>query len=210
MKKKTKRLIKDLNIRIASLECEANERQTKTYFDNIFEVKLDPWGRMPTKAHDTDAGYDLYCPYDIDIARNGEIKYSSADHLEAKTVDDTNRVIQIETGVHILIPAHYEGSIRPRSSFSSYGINCAYGTVDAGYTGEIKICYQMSDLERYVGGLRRNDFKAWEDLPIRVFHKGERVAQIVFSPILSPVLSWVDVFSLAFERGNNGFGSTGE
>ena len=78
---------------------------------------------IPTRAHDADAGLDLRCAeHFVPLAPGGR-------HL-------------FDTGVKVAIPAGYVGLIHPRSGWAhKYGItvNNAPGTVDAGYTGTIKV-----------------------------------------------------------------------
>jgi dUTP pyrophosphatase len=82
-----------------------------------FRVMLDKNAKMPTKAHDTDAGFDLYAPERV-FVRGG----SSA---------------IIDTGVHIEIPKGYVGFLKSKSGLNvKHGIT-AEGVIDAGYTGSI-------------------------------------------------------------------------
>ena len=83
------------------------------------KVKLDPGAKMPTRAHDTDAGLDLYSPVDA-LIYNGDS-------------------VTIDTGVHVEIPAGYVGMIKSKS-----GLNVKYnltseGVIDSGYTGSIVV-----------------------------------------------------------------------
>lgn len=83
-------------------------------------IKLDAGALMPTRAHETDAGYDLYALDDAYI-RSG----SSA---------------VINTGVHMQIPAGMYGLVAGRSGLNfNAGIICPQGTIDSGYTGAIKV-----------------------------------------------------------------------
>lgn len=68
----------------------------------------------------------------------------------------------------------------------------AVGTIDADYHGEILI-------------------SAWlrPGMPPLTVQPGERIAQLVFLPILRPDFVPVEAFSLSSARGAGGFGSTG-
>ena len=82
-----------------------------------FRVMLDEGAKMPTKAHDTDAGFDLYTPRAFTVLRG------------ASTI--------IDTGVHIEIPRGYVGFLKSKSGLNvKYGIT-GEGVIDAGYTGSI-------------------------------------------------------------------------
>ena len=92
----------------------------------ILALKLDAGAFKPTKAHATDAGFDLYLKENLIIKRSKKIQI-------------------IDTGVHILIPAGYVGLIQPRSSMTKKQFLCHTGVIDAGYTGSIKIALQWLD-----------------------------------------------------------------
>ena len=68
----------------------------------------------------------------------------------------------------------------------------AVGTIDADYHGEILV-------------------SAWlrPGMPAFTIQPGDRVAQLVFLPVLRPRFELVDAFSTATARGTGGFGSTG-
>jgi len=85
----------------------------------IFNVVLDVGAKLPIKAHDSDAGFDMFSRNDAIIkAKNSEL---------------------FDTGVHIDIPEGYVGFLKSKS-----GLNCKHsivseGVIDAGYTGSIVI-----------------------------------------------------------------------
>jgi dUTP pyrophosphatase len=83
------------------------------------KVTLDPGAILPTRAHELDAGYDLY-------SREDAIVYA----------DDS---WTFDTGVHMAIPEGYVGDVKSKSGMMmKYGI-ITDGTVDAGYTGSIQV-----------------------------------------------------------------------
>jgi len=92
----------------------------------ILALKLDEGAYRPTKAHATDAGFDLYLKENLIIKR-------------------TQSCLTVDTGVHILIPAGYVGLVQPRSSISKKAFQIHTGVIDAGYTGSIKINIQWID-----------------------------------------------------------------
>lgn len=96
----------------------------------------------------------------------------------------------IETGVHVAIPKGFVGLLTSKSGLMGKGITCR-GTIDAGYTGSIKaVMFNHSD-------------KAYK------VEQGSKVTQLVILPIITPEVELVD-FLEETERGNGGFGSTGE
>ena len=88
---------------------------------DIFVQKLDDDGVVPTKAHDDDAGYDLYSSQDVTLMSG-----------ERRTVK-TSIAFNIQDGL--------TGLIWPRSGLSvKKGIDVLAGVIDSGYRGEIKVC----------------------------------------------------------------------
>lgn len=86
------------------------------------KVKLEPWAKYPVRAHEDDAGLDLYIAFDRTI---GEREYAT-----------------IDTGVHVQIPAGHFGKIESRSGMMSRGITAMGGVIDCGYTGSISLCLE--------------------------------------------------------------------
>lgn len=89
----------------------------------LLNFTLDQGAYKPTKAHNLDAGFDLYLKKDIYISKSRDCEL-------------------VDTGVHVEIPAGYVGLCLPRSSISKKGILIHTGVIDAGYTGSIKISVQ--------------------------------------------------------------------
>lgn len=98
------------------------------------------------------------------------------------------------TGIILEIPPHYEGQVRPRSGLAfKAGIsltNCV-GTIDSDYRGEVKVLLINHGESAYT------------------FEPGERIAQLLVTPV--PVIDLVECEELSDtqERGAGGFGSTG-
>ena len=83
------------------------------------KILLDKGAKMPTKAHSTDAGFDLY-------ARETQIVGAK----ESATFD---------TGVHIELPPNTVGMLKSKSGLNvRYGIT-SEGVIDVGYTGSIVV-----------------------------------------------------------------------
>ena len=82
-------------------------------------VVLDDGAYMPTKAHDSDAGWDLRTPVDV-VVPGG----SSA---------------VIDTGVHVAVPDGYCGLVVSKSGLNVVHDMTSTGLLDAGYTDSIKI-----------------------------------------------------------------------
>ena len=132
------------------------------------KIMLDEGAKMPTRAHPYDAGLDLYAMHD------GLVDYS-------KTFD---------TGVHVQIPEGYVGFIKSKSGLMCKRSIVTDGTIDAHYTGSIKVCL-------FNHGSRSYEVKA-----------GDKIAQLVILKCELPELELVDSLDET-DRGDNGFGSTG-
>lgn len=85
-------------------------------------VRLDRDLPLPTRAHDGDAGVDLYSAEDVELAAG-------------------QRAL-VATGIAVAIPHGMVGLIHPRSGLAArlgLSIVNSPGTIDAGYRGEIKV-----------------------------------------------------------------------
>jgi len=103
--------------------------------------------------------------------------------------------ITVPIGIKLGLPEGYEAIITPRSGMASkQGITIVNspGTIDAGYRGEIAVTLLNTDL--------RNVF---------VINPKDRIAQIKIKKVLPTMFIPVETLNET-ERGENGFGSTGE
>ena len=102
--------------------------------------------------------------------------------------------VKIPTGLSLQIPEGYEGQIRPRSGLAvKKGITVFPGTIDSDYRGEI--CVILFNLPSH----------PWPQL--FEIKKGDRIAQIVFAPIVRASFEPAELD--VTERNEGGFGSTG-
>lgn len=90
------------------------------------KIVLDHGAIMPERAHETDAGLDLFTPGTV--------------LLKGKTRKS------IDTGVHVQIPAGFVGLLTSKSGLMARGVTSS-GTIDSGYTGSIKaVLYNHSEV----------------------------------------------------------------
>ena len=85
-------------------------------------IALRDGAHIPQKAHEDDAGFDLYASEDFT--------------LKAHSFGCVPTAISIE------LPTGYEAQVRPRSGLAArHGVTVlnAPGTIDAGYRGEVKV-----------------------------------------------------------------------
>jgi dUTP pyrophosphatase len=89
--------------------------------DKLFILKRTSTAKVPTKAHDGDAGYDLYSDEDVIIPAN-------------------DRAV-ISTGITIKVPDNCYGRIASRSGLSCISkIDVGAGVVDKKYRGQVCVC----------------------------------------------------------------------
>jgi dUTP pyrophosphatase len=133
------------------------------------KVVVDIGASIPTRAHPQDAGLDLYATKDGWILPKCRKTFG--------------------TGFHAAIPEGFVGLLTSKSGMMKNGIT-SRGTIDSGYTGEIKaVLFNHS----------------W--LPKRI-RNGQKITQLVLVPIGIPKLEFVDSLEQT-ERADGGFGSTG-
>lgn len=82
-------------------------------------LKLKSEARVPTRAHEDDAGLDLYSVENVEI-QPGE-------------------GFAIPTGIALALPRGFVGLVSDRSSLALKGLKTAGGVIDAGYRGEIRV-----------------------------------------------------------------------
>ena len=141
---------------------------------------LEPGSFIPTRAHETDAGLDLY---------SMEEKIILPALQSLFPIDSCSAAF--DTGVHMEIPRGYFGKIESRSGLNVRNdvVSCG-GVIDADYRGSIVV-------KLYNLGSR----------PYTV-HKGDRIAQLIIQPCALPKLEIVQELDET-ERNLDGFGSTG-
>lgn len=103
--------------------------------------------------------------------------------------------ILVRTGYAIEIPNGYEGQIRTRSGFAlrrGLVVVNAPGTIDSDFRGEIGVI---------LGNYGKESIK---------LIRGNRIAQIVIAPVAKALIRTTLVALSDTERGEGGFGSTGE
>ena len=138
---------------------------------------------LPTKAHTTDAGYDLYA--------------------HSKSYDDDGNVVY-GSGVAMEIPQGYVGLVFPRSSNAKKDLllSNSVGVIDSGYRGEVLFKFKPSSV------IEKPDL-AYIPESIAKYEIGERIGQIIIMPY--PEIEFVEVDELSdSERGDGGYGSSGK
>lgn len=158
---------------------------------NVKFKKLNSKAVVPTKAHPSDAGFDLV----------------------ATSVTETENYIEYGLGIAVEIPEGHVGLIYPRSSVSNYDLsltNCV-PVIDSNFRGEIKLRFKKyMNLNKTFFRAIWNLFKPSEVVPItthKVYEVGDKVGQLMIVPY--PEIEFEEVQELnKTDRGENGFGST--
>lgn len=142
--------------------------------------KLSDAAVLPTKAHATDAGFDL-------VAVSKEYK---------------NGYVVYGTGLAFEIPVGHVGLVFPRSSIAntSLSLTNAVGCIDAGYRGEV-----MAKFKGTVDYM----FPGLDDGHNEEYEVGDRIAQLIIIPIPDIEFVESDELSVS-DRGTGGYGSSGK
>ena len=152
-----------------------------------------PDAKIPTYAHEGDAGMDVYSTIDCTLAP-GESKI-------------------IPLGFKVAIPEGYELQVRPRSGFSAkthLRVANAPGTIDAGYRAEVGvILYNSAPPILDIGD---NDHPHDGILygPSYTISKGDRIAQLVLQKVPQAIFIPTSDVSVIGTNRNGGWGSTGK
>lgn len=175
------------------------------------KIKLDG-GMMPRKGSSFAAAYDLYCPYDFKL------------HEGRQTVD---LCFSLE------LPLYWKANIRPRSGFSSNGMEVMWkgfysdgseeeatvrldadvllGLVDCDYRGHVGVTLYIRSLDCDVAWFKK-DFKGEVYALLReqslFIPKGTRFAQMEICRGHETELVEVDELDMSNDRGG-GFGHSG-
>ena len=153
---------------------------------------------LPTRNHSTDAGFDIYAAETVIL------------QPQEKALIATDIAVNISKG--------YVGLLTSRSGVSSKThLVIETGKIDAGFQGHMQINIKNDEQQTNEIGLHFNgvDGKPLETTDNHVFlrtykiNKGDKLAQLVIVPIVTPELQQVEEFTSESARGEKGFGSSG-
>ena len=150
--------------------------------------------KMPTYAHLTDSGMDVYALEDITIAP-GETKL-------------------VPTGLKVAIPAGYELQVRPKSGRclkTKLRVANTPGTIDAGYRDEIGVI--IDNIEPFIKSAQMDETGRLYNVEFGSSYtigKGEKFAQLVLCEVPKAVFYEVEsVGNIENDGRSGGFGSSG-
>ena len=169
-----------LNDELAGMEQELKNMMTEEVSNNIsLGFRNISNNQDPEYVYEGDSGFDLRANLESPV-----------------TLKPLERHL-VPTGLYFQIPEGYEIQVRPRSGLASkQGISVLNtpGTVDQGYTGEVKVILVNLSNDK-----------------VTIEH-GERVAQAVLCPVLTKRNTTLTKLNniTSTDRGEGGFGSTGK
>lgn len=152
--------------------------------------RLTPTALIPTKAHASDACFDLYldAPDALYHEWNGGVEIKAARGIKIRP----HETVMLHTGIATEIPFGYYMAIYARSGLScKQGLRLAnsVGIVDCQYRDEIKVALYNDSNET------------------RIVHHNDRIAQCMIAPVLATNFTEVD--ELKDDSRGGGFGSSG-
>ena len=148
---------------------------------------------MPTYAHLTDSGLDIYATEDITIA--------------------PGETVLVPTGFKVALPFGYELQVRPKSGRclkTKLRVANTPGTIDAGYRDEIGVI--IDNIEPYIKSAKIDENGRLYDVEFGSSYtigKGEKFAQLVLCEVPKAVFYEVESVAGIGEDRQGGFGSTG-
>ncbi len=168
--------------------------------EHISQLLNDSLGDMGKEMYDDSITFDFKVQRIVENAVLPKYVFSQDSGFDLHSTEDVNigpfgRAL-VPTGLRVKIPENCELQVRPKSGLAiNKGLTVLNtpGTVDNGYTGEIKVIV-----------FNTNNFEV-------KIEKGSKVAQGVICPVFyGQFIKVVEVEDIEkTDRGDNGFGSTG-
>lgn len=151
------------------------------------QVQVEEGGKMPTKAHQEDAGFDVYATEDITLFP-GQVK-------------------KTPLNIRLNLPVSTWAEITTKSGLGAKGQLVYAGVIDKGYAG---IVHVIMTNQWIIDGLDDEGIPLMRTTPI-VIKKGEKIAQLIMNPFCDQFyMVQVDKIDKDTARGEGGFGSTGK
>lgn len=160
---------------------------------------------LPTKAHATDSGFDLFSAQDVIIA--------------------PGETVVVPTDIAVQLPQGYEAQVRPRSGITSKTkLRIQLGTIDESYRGNIGIIVDNISQEHIHRPEKIRDVHNTYVYTITnetqrtllrhkhgtyLIRKGDKIAQLVVQSIPTTVAVEITGDLEDSDRGTYGFGSSG-
>jgi dUTP pyrophosphatase len=165
-----------------------NKEQLQQLHKSIYEIKVEvlEGGKLPSKAHNTDAGFDLYATEDITIY--------------------PGQVMKHPLNIRMELPPNCWAEITSKSGLGAKGLMVYAGVIDQSYRGIPHVVFTNLWI---IDHLDEDGIPLMRTTPI-VVKKGEKLAQMILSPYSeSFYITQVDKVDTNTSRGSGGFGSSG-
>lgn len=173
--------------------------------NNLNIKSLSDNATTPTRAYGVSAGLDIYA-------------------AETVVIEPQEKIL-LATDIAVDIPEGYVGLLTSRSGVSSKThLVIETGKIDAGYNSHMKVNIK-NDTENSnnydvlsevytafnINGkkIELNDEEVLVPYGTYKINKGDKIAQLVIVPIVTPEVNVVEEFESESERGSQGFGSSG-
>lgn len=158
-------------------------------FQETHEIKVEvlEGGTMPSKAHKTDAGWDLFATQDITIY--------------------PGQVMKHPLNIRMELPSGTWAEITSKSGLGAKGLMVYAGVIDQAYRGIPHVVFTNLWI---IDQIDEQGFPLMRTNPL-VIKKGEKLAQLIMNPYNDNFyMTQVDKVDTASERGTGGFGSSGK
>lgn len=152
-------------------------------------VTVGASGKLPSKKNFTDAGFDLFTPYDVTLYP-GEVK-------------------KVPLNIRMELPSGSWARIETKSGLGSKGMLVYAGVVDQDYRGIPHVI--MTNLNPPL--VWDDELRKVVENPVKpiIVRAGEKIAQMTMNPHnLEFYVEQVEQVSTDTARGEGGFGSTGK
>lgn len=167
--------------KIKELMMKANEECFK------IEVEVMDGGKMPTKAHASDAGWDLYATSDITLY--------------------PGQVLKHPLNIKMALPKGTWAEITTKSGLGSKGQLVYAGVIDQAYRG---VPHVVMTNVWIIDRIDEEGYPLMRTEPL-VIKKGEKVAQLIMNPYSDAYyMIQVEKVDSNTDRGSGGFGSSGK
>lgn len=164
---------------------DAVQKIRKETYEIQVEVLED--GKMPLKAHASDAGWDLYATSDITIY--------------------PGQVVKHPLNLRLSLPSGTWAEITSKSGLGAQGLLVYAGVIDQSYRGVPHVVFTNLWI---IDQIDDQGFPLMRTNPI-VIKKGEKLAQLLLNPYSDQFyMTRVDKVNTDTDRGAGGFGSSGK
>lgn len=152
----------------------------------VLVKRVNDEAKLPTRAKEGDAGWDLYSVENVTIPACGRYAVDTGIQIEMQDFVTYETVAEFNKANLCAMCCSRSGLAIKHGVF----VLNAPGIIDEGYRGNVKVILQNSGTEEFVIAI------------------GDKVAQLVFVDVHSPDVELAESLSES-ERGEGGFGSTG-